>query len=205
MGMPNAPWSSRPSRSPSPTTALRLAASHMTGATRRALEAARTLHECAGHPLMAEAVLGWGRQTVALGLAERRPGLMWLGAPSAFRGRQRWEAPHPQVAQARRQLADAQAQPEPTFRTRLPDTRLPAQAALQARRDEGESEEPWPSPRTMAAVLHRWGLRVRRVVKATPPQQSTESDALGAQRKKKRLTPCHRPASTDGVSLVKRR
>src|SRR5215475_2534753 len=86
MGMPNAPWSSRPSRSPSPTTALRLAASHMTGATRRALEAARTLHECAGHPLMAEAVLGWGRQTVALGLAERRPGLMWLGAPSAFRG-----------------------------------------------------------------------------------------------------------------------
>jgi hypothetical protein len=62
---------------------------------------------------------------------------MGLGAQSACSGRKRWEEPHPQVAQALRQLAAAQAQPEPTFRTRLTSTRLTAQAALKALREEG--------------------------------------------------------------------
>jgi hypothetical protein len=101
----------------------------MTGAKRRAFEAEMTLKYCDGNPLMAEAVFGWGRQTVALGLAERRTGIMCLGAQSAFSGRKRWEEQHPQVAQALRQLADAQAQQDPTFRTSLTYTRLTAQAA----------------------------------------------------------------------------
>ena len=42
-----------------------------------------TLKYCGGNPLMAEAVFGWGRQTVALGLAQRRTGIMCLGAQSA--------------------------------------------------------------------------------------------------------------------------
>jgi hypothetical protein len=101
----------------------------MTGATRRAFEAEMTRKSCDGNPLMAEAVLGWGRQTVALGLAARRTGSMGLGAPSACSGRKRWEEPHPQVAQALRPLADAHAPQDPTFRTRVPSTRLTAQAA----------------------------------------------------------------------------
>jgi hypothetical protein len=137
MCMPNAPWSSRPSLSPSPTTDLRLAASQMTGAKRRAFAAERTRKYCDGNPLMAEAVFGWGRQTVALGLAERRTGIMCLGAPSACSGRKRWEEQPPQVAQALRPLAAAQAQQEPTFRTSWTSTRLTAQAALQALREEG--------------------------------------------------------------------
>jgi len=39
----------------------------MTGPTRRAFEAEMTLKYCGGNPLRAEAVFGWGRQTVALG------------------------------------------------------------------------------------------------------------------------------------------
>jgi hypothetical protein len=108
---------SRPSLSPSLIADLRLAASNMTGPTRRALEAEMTIKYCAGTPLMAEAVLGWGRQTVALGLAERRTGSICLGAQSAFSGRKRWEEQHPQAAQALRQLAEAHAQQDPTFRT----------------------------------------------------------------------------------------
>src|SRR5256885_516690 len=77
---------------------LRLAASKMTGAKRRAFEAAMTLKYCAGNPLQAEITFGWSRRTVALGLAERRTGLMCLGAQSAFSGRKRWEDTHPQVA-----------------------------------------------------------------------------------------------------------
>jgi hypothetical protein len=86
---------------------------------------------------MAEAIFGWGRQTVALGLAERQTGSICLGAPAAFNGRKRWEAQHPQGAQALRQLADAHAQQDPPFRTSLPSTRLTAHAALQALRAQG--------------------------------------------------------------------
>jgi len=74
MCMPHATLQSRPSLNPSQIADLRLAASTMTGPQRRAFEAEMTVKYCGGNPLMAEAVFGWGRQTVALGLAERRTG-----------------------------------------------------------------------------------------------------------------------------------
>src|SRR5215468_220188 len=205
MSMHHARLDSLPLPSPSQIADLRLAASNMTGPTRRAFEAEMTLKYCGGNPLMAEAVFGWGRQTVALGLAERRTGIMCLGAQAACSGRKRWEDQHPQAAQALRQLADAHAQQDPTFRTSLTYTRLTAQAALKALRDEGYSEEQLPSPSTMAEVLNRLGFRLRRVVKAKPQKKIQETDAIFDNIKKKMLTPCHRQASNDGVSIVKRR
>ncbi len=148
MCMPHPTFESPPSLSPSQIADLRLAASKMTGPKRRAFEAEMTLKYCGGNPLMAEAVFGWGRQTVALGLAERRTGIICLGAQSAFSGRERWEEQHPQAAQALRQLADAHAQQDPTFRTSLTYTRLTAQAALQALREQGYSADQLPSPST---------------------------------------------------------
>src|SRR6266436_4769710 len=97
MCMPHATFESRPSLSPSQIADLRLAASKMTGPERRAFEAEMTLKYCEGTPLMAEAIFGWGRQTVALGLAERRSGILCRGAQSAFSGRKRWEEQHPQA------------------------------------------------------------------------------------------------------------
>src|SRR6266550_9112658 len=117
------------SLSPEQIADLRLAASKMTGPERRAFEAEMTLKYCEGNPLMAEAVFGWGRQTVALGLAESRSGIICLGAQAAFSGRKRWEEQQPQAAQALRQLAEAHAQQDPTFRTSFTYTRLTAQAA----------------------------------------------------------------------------
>jgi len=96
-----------------------------------------TLKSCAGHPLMAEAVLGWGRQTVARGLAESRSGILCLGAPAACSGRKRWEEHSPQVAQALRHLAEAHAPQAPPLRTSVTSTRRTAQAAWQARREQG--------------------------------------------------------------------
>jgi len=144
-----------------------------------------TLKYGEGDPLMAEVVFGWGRQTVALGLAERRSGIRCLGAQSAFSGRKRWEEQHLQAAQALRQLADAHAHQDPTFRTSLTSTRLTAQAALQALREQGYSEEPLPSPSTMAAVLNRLGYRLRRVMKAKPQKKLKETDAIFAHIKKR--------------------
>ena len=205
MCMQHATLKSRPSLSLSQITDLRLAASKMTGSKRRAFEAEMTLKYCDGHPLMAETVFGWGRQTVALGLAEQPTGIRCLGAQSAFSGRKRWEEQHPQAAQTLRQVADAHAQQDPTFRTSLTYTRLTAQAALHALRDQGYSEEQLPSPSTMAEVLNRMGFRLRRVVKAKPQKKLKETDAIFDNIKKKMRKPCQRKASNAGVSIVKQR
>jgi len=104
---------------PSQIADLRLAASKMTGPTRRAFEAEMALKYCGGNPLLAETIFGWGRHTVAVGLAERRTGIRCLGAQSAFSGRKRWEDTQPEAAAALRRLAEAHAQQDPTFRTTL--------------------------------------------------------------------------------------
>src|SRR5882672_8714899 len=107
MGMQHVTLQSRPSLTPSQIADLRLPSSTLTGPERRSFEAAMTLKYCEGNPLMAEAVFGWGRQTVALGLAESRSGSICLGAQAACSGRKRWAEQPPQAAQALRQRAEA--------------------------------------------------------------------------------------------------
>lgn len=137
MDMQHTTLTSRPSLTPSQIADIHMAASNMTGPKRRAFEAEMALKYCGGNPLMAETLFGWGRQTVALGLAERRTGITCLGAQSAFRGRKRWEECHPQAAEALRQLAETHTQQDPTFRTSVTYTRLTAQAALAGLREQG--------------------------------------------------------------------
>ena len=164
--------------SPSQIADLRLAASKMSGPKRRAFEAEMTLKYCGGNPLLAETIFGWGRHTVALGLAERRTGIVCLGAQAAFSGRHRWEDKHPEAAEDLRRLAEAHAQQDPTFRTTLAYTRLTAKAALEALRAQGYREAHLPSPSTMAEVLNRIGFRLRKVVKAKPQKKIAETDAI---------------------------
>jgi hypothetical protein len=111
----------RPPQSPGPEqiATVRVAASQLTGATRRAFAAAMTLKYCGGNARQADRVWGWGRHTVELGLAERRTGMMCLGAQSACSGRPRWDDASPQVAAALQQQAEAQAPQDPTVRPLL--------------------------------------------------------------------------------------
>jgi hypothetical protein len=204
MYMLDVTFQSPPSLTPSQIADLRLAASKLSGPERRSFEAEMTLKYCAGNPLKAEAVFGWGRQTVALGLAENRSGIICLGAQSAFSGRKRWEEQHPQAAQSLRQLAEAHAQQDPTFRTRLAYTRLTAQSALEALREQGYRQEELPSPSTMAEVLNRMGYRLRKVVKAKPQKKIKETDAIFDNIKKKMQKPSRPKGSDAGASIAKR-
>jgi len=174
---------------------LRLAASKMTGPTRRTFQAEMTLKYCQGNPLEAETVFGWGRCTVALGLSERRTGIICLGAQSAFSGRKRWEDQHPEVAAVLRRLAETHAQQDPTFRTTLAYTRLTANAALEALSAQGYSEEQLPAPSTMAEVLNRMGFRLRKVLKAKPQKKIAETDAIFDNIEKKTRKWRHRTPS----------
>jgi hypothetical protein len=144
-----------------------------------------TLKYCGGDARQAERVFGWGRHTVALGLAERRTGIRCLGAQAACSGRTRWEDEHPHVAEALGHLAEAHAQQDPTFRTSLASTRLTAQAALEALRAQGYDAASLPAPSTMARVLNRLGFRLRKVVKAKPQKKIKETDAIFDNIKKR--------------------
>ena len=185
MVMQESPDQSQPPLRAAQIADLRLAASQLTGPKRRAFEAEMTLKYCEGNPVMAELVFGWGRQTVALGLAEKRTGIICLGAQSGFSGRKRWEDQHPQAADALRQLAEAHAQQDPTFRTSRTYTRLTAQAALEALNEQGYGPDQLPSPSTMAEALNRMGYRLRKVVKAKPQKKIKETDAIFDNIKKK--------------------
>ena len=94
---------------------LRLAASTLSGAKRRAFQAAMSLKYCQGNPRLTETVFGWGRDNVALGLAEHRSGIICIGAQSYYGGAKRWEERQPDAAAALRQLAEAQTQQDPPF------------------------------------------------------------------------------------------
>src|SRR5262252_2747571 len=203
VGMQDSTLASYQSLRPSQIADLRLAASKMTGPTRRAFQAEMALKYCRGTPLLAETIFGWGRHTVEVGLGERRTGIRCLGAQSAFSGRNRWEDTHPEAAEALSRLAEAHAQQDPTFRTTLAYTRLTAQAALEAWRAQGSGTAQLPAPSTMAEVLNRMGFRLRKVVQATPPKKMAETDAIFDNMEKKTTKRQQRRRSNDCAWIVK--
>ena len=156
------------SLSPSQVEDLRLAASKMRGAERRSFQAEMTLKYCEGSARIAERAFGWGRVNVEVGLAEKRTGIVCIGAQSANSGAKRWEEQQPVAAVALQQLAEAHAQQDPTFQTTIAYTRLTAQEAIaQLQAQEFEAEQ-LPAASTMAVILNRMGYRLKPVVKAIP-------------------------------------
>jgi hypothetical protein len=174
---------------PSQIEDLRLAATQMTGAARRAFQAEMTLKYCHGSARLAETLLGWSREAVEVGLAERRTGIVCLGAQAAWSGRKRWEEKYPGAAHALREVAEAHAQQDPTFRTTVAYTRLTAKAAGEALRAQGIAESHLPAPSTMAEVLNRMGYRLRKVIKAKPQKKIPETEAIFANLKKRPSEP----------------
>jgi hypothetical protein len=170
----------RPQLEPGHLEDIKLAATKMLGAERRAFQAAMALKYCAGRPRQAEVVFGWSRQAVQLGLHEACTGVVCLSAQSAFAGDKLWEEKHPDVANALWGLAQEDAQQDPTFRTTLAFTRLTAKEALERLRAQGFADEVLPAPSTMAAILNRNGYRLRPVVKAKPQKKAPETDAIFA-------------------------
>jgi len=164
---------------------LRLAASKMHGAERRAFVAEIVLKYCNGNARQAERVFGWGRAMVETGLGEKRTGIVCVGAKVSFTGNQRWEEKHPEAAADLRRLAEEHAQQDPSFRTTIAFTRLTAAQALRQLRELGHKEEDLPAPGTMAKILHRLGYRRRRVVKAKPQKKIPETDAIFGNVKEK--------------------
>jgi hypothetical protein len=73
-------YSEQPSLTSSQIDDLRLAASKMNLVDRRSFQAEMTLKYCDGKARLAETYFGWGRDSVELALAEKRTGLLCIGA-----------------------------------------------------------------------------------------------------------------------------
>ena len=151
---------------------LRLAASKMNLVSRRSFQAEITLKYFNGNPRQAEYQLGWGRAGIELGLAEKRTGILCIGAHSGYSGSKRWEEKQPIAAAALRLLAESQSQQEPSFQSSIAYTRLTSKSALEALRLEGFSEEILPSASGMSLILNRMGYRLRKVLKAKPKKSA---------------------------------
>jgi hypothetical protein len=147
---------------------LRLAARKLSGAKRRAFQAEMCLKYCEGKARRAERLFGWNRKSVEVGLAEHRSKLVCKGLQSRFSGNKRWEEKNPEAAAVLREIAEAHAQQDPTFKSTIAYTRLTAAEALRQLEKEGFPPEKLPGLSTMSVILNRMGYRLRKVVKAKP-------------------------------------
>ena len=93
---------------------IKLAASELTGAERRAFQATMALKYCAGSPRQAEVVFGWIRRAVELGRHEKRTGIVCPSVQSAFAGKKLWDEKYPDAANALWVLAQSHSQPDPS-------------------------------------------------------------------------------------------
>lgn len=175
---------------------LCLAASKMRGAERRSFQAEMTLKYCDGSARLAERVFGWGRVNIEVGLAEKRTGIVCVGAQSGYGGAKRWEEKQPEAAAVLRQLAESHAQQDPTFQTTIAYTRLTAQAALKHLHNQGFSAEQLPAASTIALILNRMGYRLRTVVKAKP-QKNYQKQTQSLTTSKPKNSPVIRVGSDD--------
>lgn len=147
---------------------LCLAASKLRGVERRSFQAEMTLKYCKGSARVAERVFGWGRESVDVGLAEKRTGIVCQGAQAGYGGAKRWEERQLEAAAALRELAEAHAQQDPTFHSSIAYTRLTAQEAIAQLQLQGFLRDQLPAPSSMAVILNRMGYRLQAVVKAKP-------------------------------------
>ena len=157
---------------------LKIAASNMSGSSRRKFQAEMTIRYCEGNARKAEELIGWSRDSVQKGLHEIRTGIVCLNGNATFSGKKRWEDKHPEAAQALWDLAQAHSQQDPTFRTTIAFTRLTAKEAISQLIAMGFDHEILPSPSSMADILNRNGYRLRTVIKAKPLKKIPETDAI---------------------------
>jgi hypothetical protein len=157
---------------PSQIEDLRLAASKMDLVTRRSFQAEMTLKYCEGKARLAETRFGWGRESVELGLAEKRTGIVCIGCQSGYSGAKRWEDKYPDAATTLRVVADAHSQQDPSFNSPIAYPRLTTKSALKALQEAGVDAAILPSENGMGLILNRMGYRLRKVLKAKPQKNT---------------------------------
>lgn len=147
---------------------LKDAARKLTGNRKRDFMAKVAEDYFGGSARKTETVLGWNRDSVQLGLHERRSGIVCVDNYRA-RGRHKSEAVMGNLEADIASLVDRQAQADPKFQSTFLYARISARAVREALVDEkGYDEGQLPSRQTIGAILNRMGYRLKKPKKSNP-------------------------------------
>jgi len=151
----------------------------MSGVQRRMFQAAVCLKLCDGNTRQAEYRFGWGRNTVAQGLEERKLNPEELASrKSGNGGKKRSEDQNPQLKIDIRLIVEPHTQTDPELKTDRRYTNLSAAEVRQALLDRGYSKAEVPSERTMRNILNRMNYRLKRIQKGKPLKKTKDTDAI---------------------------
>ena len=149
---------------------IRDAAQKLTGARKRAFMAKVAEDYFDGSARKAERYLGWSRQSVQLGLHERRSGITCVDNYRA-RGCHRSETKLPHLESDIRDLVDGKAQADPKFQSRFYYARVSARAVREALIEvKGYDDESLPNRQTIGNLLNRMGYRLKNTKSETPQE-----------------------------------
>jgi Rhodopirellula transposase DDE domain len=144
------------------------AAKKLTGHRKRDFMAKVAEDYLGGSARKAERVFGWNRQSVQLGLHERRTGLICVDDYRG-RGRHKSEVILPELEADIHALVDAQAQADPKFQSTFVYARISA-SAVRTRliEQQGYREEQLPTRQTIGEILNRLGYRLKKHKRPNP-------------------------------------
>jgi hypothetical protein len=138
------------------------AAKKLTGHRKRDFMAKVAEDYWQGSARKAERVFGWSRQSVQLGLHERRTGLICVDHYRA-RGRYKTEENLPKLEADIRALVDSQSQADPKFASVFCYVRISARAVREALiSQQGYDEQQLPTRQTIGDILNRMGYRLKK-------------------------------------------
>lgn len=158
---------------------LKSAASRLRGTVRRQFLAEVCEQLCQGNAREAEYRFGWGRETIAKGMEERRADPEELASrTSNHRGQPRTEDRNPQLAMEIRLIVEPHTQTDPELKSERLYSNLSAAEVRQALKDRGYSEDELPSERTLRDILNRMNYRLKRIQKGKPLKKTEHTDAI---------------------------
>ena len=132
---------------------------------RRQAMAEVTLALLDGKARIAEAVFGWGRSTVELGLKELHAGIVCVNDLSRRR-KPKSEEKRPKLLADIRLIMDPNSHAQSHLRTPLSYTNMTAKSVRSALLANGWPEAELPGVRTISNILNRQDYRLRRVEKS---------------------------------------
>jgi hypothetical protein len=136
------------------------ASKKLTGHCKRDFMAKVTEDYFDGSARKAQTVMGWNRQSVQLGLNERRAGIICVDNYQA-RGRHKSEQVQPNLEADIRSLVDSQAQADPKMQSTFLYARLSARAVREVLASEvGYAESELLSRQTIGEMLNRLGYHI---------------------------------------------
>lgn len=150
---------------------LKLASKLLKGSDKRLFMAEVSEALCNGNARLTESTFGFGRNAVALGINEKRTGLICYGNYEPC-GKKKSEVTLANLDSDIRSLVEPESQADSRLKNTFAYTRITAKAVRKKLIEEKNwPEELLPKERTISNILNRMGYKLRKVQKAKPEKK----------------------------------